>query len=126
MSYSSKPIWIPIDKQAEEIATTASGTMTAVQSAGVNIPRGICVGYHIRVSAANGALGALPVDLYDAQTGGDLLYRTTVDLTAETEDVAQLDKPIPFFETPYFQIGNVGATGGPLTFTVRYMFKALA
>ena len=125
MAYSSKEIWIPIDKQAESIAASGTGTATAVKSGTADISRGLCYGYHIKVSAAHATNAAVPIKLFDA-SGGDTLYSTTADLSSLTETVDTLATPIPCFGTPYFQIGAVGASGGAKTFTIRFFFKALA
>ena len=109
--------------------------MFAVQSGGLggipvpdstaNIPRGLCYGYHVKVSAAHASNSAVPIKLFDAASG-DTLYSTTVDLSTLTQTVDTLATPIPFFDTPYFVIGPVGATGSTLTYTIRFFFKALA
>lgn len=125
MSYSTKEVWIPTDKQKESIAASGTGTATAVKAGTAAIPRGLCYGYHIKVSATHATNSAVPVKLYDA-SGGDLLYSTTADLSSSTEDVDTLSTPLPFFNTPYFQVGPVGASGGSKDFTVRFFFKALA
>ena len=125
MSYSTKEIWIPTDKQDESIAASGTGTATAVKAGTAAISKGLCYGYHIKVSATHATNSAVPVKLYDA-SGGDLLYSTTADLNASTEQVATLATPIPFFDTPYFQVGPVGASGGSKDFTVRFLFRALA
>jgi hypothetical protein len=135
MAYNSKEIWIPCDKQAQSIAASGTGTMTPVQVGGLggipvpdgtsNIPKGLCYGYHIKASAAHATNEEVPVKLYDAASG-DLLYSTKADLKGSTEEVDTLATPIPFFDTPYFQIGPVGASGGAKTFTIRFFFKALA
>lgn len=125
MGYSTKEIWIPTDKQGESIAASGTGTETAVKSGTAAIPKGLCYGYHIKVSATHATNAAVPVKLYDASSG-DLLYSTTADLNASTQDVDTLATPIPFFDTPYFQVGPVGASGGDKDFTVRFFFKALA
>jgi len=126
MSYSTKEIWIPTDKQAEAIEQgTSSNNPVAVQSGGANISRGLCYGYHIRASSAHATNGALPVKLFDA-SGGDTLYSTTADLSSLTEAVDTLATPIPFFDTPYFVIGATGGSAGTLTYTIRFFVKALA
>ena len=135
MAYSSKEIWIPTDKQGQSIAASGTGTATPVTSGGTgvipvpdqnsNISRGLCYGYHIKVSAAHATNSAVPIKLFDA-SGGDTLYSTTADLSSLTETVDTLATPIPCFGTPYFQIGAVGASGGAKTFTIRFFFKALA
>jgi hypothetical protein len=125
MSYSSKEIWIPIDKQGESIATGANSGYEAVTSGGAAISRGLCYGYHFKVSATDSNNTAVPVKLYDAASG-DLLYSTTVDATSLTETVDTLATPIPFFDTPYFVIGNIQGGAATLTYTVRFLFRALA
>ena len=126
MSYSTKEIWVPTDKQAEAIAQGASSASpVAVQSGGANISRGLCYGYHIRASAAHATNGALPVKLFDA-SGGDTLYSTTADLSSLTEAVDTLATPVPFFGTPYFVIGATGGSAGTLTYTIRFFVKAMA
>lgn len=132
MAYNAKEIWIPTSKQAEAIQqNTSSDNPTAVKTGGQSqadaIKRGLCYGYHIKVSSVHATNSAVPIKLYDA-SGGDLLYSTTVNLTALTETVDTLSTPIPFFDTPYFVIGPVGATGAGagLTYTIRFFFKAMA
>jgi len=109
--------------------------MTPVQSGGLggipvpdstaNIPRGLCYGYHVKVSAAHASNSAVPIKLFDAASG-DTLYSTTVDLSTLTEAVDTLATPVPCFESPYFQIGATGASGSSKDFTIRFFFKALA
>lgn len=130
MSYSSKEIWIPTSKQAEAIEQGTSSNNPVPVKAGGNdaddaIPRGLCYGYHIKASAAHATNSALPIKLFDA-SGGDTIYSTTVDLSSLTEDVDILATPLPFFNTPYFVIGNTGGSAGTLTYTIRFFFKALA
>ena len=130
MAYNAKEIWIPTSKQAEAIEQgTSSNSPVPVKAGGDDaddaIPRGLCYGYHIKVSAAHATNAAVPVKLFDA-SGGDTLYSTTADLSSLTETVDTLATPIPCFGTPYFQIGAVGASGGAKTFTIRFFFKALA
>jgi len=125
MGYSTKEVWIPTDKQGESIAAGANSGYEAVTSGGAAIPRGLCYGYHFKVSATDSNNSAIPVKLYDASSG-DLIYSTTVDATSLTEDVDTLATPIPFFDTPYFVIGNIQSGAATLTYTVRFFFKALA
>jgi hypothetical protein len=130
MSYSSKEIWIPTSKQAELIEqNTSSDDPVPVKAGGDDandaIPRGLCYGYHIKVSAAQATNSAIPIKLFDAD-GGDELYSTTVDLSSLTQTVDILATPIPFFDTPYFVIGPTGSSAGTLTYTIRFLFKALA
>ena len=126
MSYSTKEVWIPTDKQAEDIESgTSSDSPVAVQSGGANIARGLCYGYHIKASATHASNGTVPVKLFDA-SGGDTIYSSTVDLTTLTETVDTLATPIPCFQTPFFVIGAVGSSGSTITFTIRFFFQALA
>lgn len=126
MSYSTKEIWIPTDKQAEAIEQgTSSNSPVAVQSGSANIARGLCYGYHIKASGAHATNSALPVKLFDA-SGGDTIYSTTADLSTLTEAVDTLATPIPLFDTPYFVIGNTGGSAGTLTYTIRFLIKAMA
>jgi hypothetical protein len=125
MAYSSKEIWIPTDKQGESIAAGANSGYEAVTSGGAAISRGLCYGYHFKASATDSNNTAVPVKLYDASSG-DLLYSTTVDATSLVETVDTLATPIPFFDTPYFVIGNIQGGAATLTYTIRFFFKALA
>lgn len=125
MSYNLKEIWIPTDKQTFNIAAGANSGYEAVQSGGADIPRGLCYGYHFKVSATDSNNTAVPVKLYDADSG-DLLYSTTVDATSSTETVDTLATPIPFFSTPYLVIGDIQSGAATLDYTVRFFFKALA
>ena len=128
MAYNAKEIWIPTDKQSATLNATQTSGATAVKSGGAAISRGICTGYHFKVSAVDANNTAIPVKLFDASSG-DLIYSTTVAATATqgTETVDTLDTPLPFFETPYFTIGAIqsGAAAG-ITYTVRFFFKAMA
>ena len=130
MAYNAKEIWIPTSKQPEDIEQSTSSDSPLAVKAGGNeiadaISRGLCYGYHIKASGAHATNSAVPIKLYDA-SGGDLLYSTTADLSTLTQTVDTLATPIPFFDTPYFVIGPVGATGATLTYTIRFFFKALA
>jgi hypothetical protein len=125
MGYSTKEIWIPTDKQGELIAAGANSGYEAVTSGGADISRGLFYGYHFRVSAVDSSNTAIPVKLYDASSG-DLLYSATIAGTGLTEDVDILATPIPFFDTPYFVIGDIQSGAAPLTYTIRFFFRAMA
>lgn len=125
MGYSTKEIWIPCDKQGEAIASAGTGTITAVECAEQSISRGVVYGYSLRASATHATNSAVPVKLYDA-SGGDLLYSTTANLRDSAIVADTLDSPIPVFATPFFQIGAVGSSGSPITFTIRFFIKAMA
>ena len=135
MAYNSKEIWIPCDKQGQARDEGESTGYEPVQSGGLgglpvpdgdsNIPRGLCYGYHLKVSATDSSNTAVPVKLFDVASG-DEIYSTTANMTTLTQVVDTLATPIPCFETPYFRIGPIqaGAAAG-ITYTIRF-FKALA
>lgn len=129
MAYNSKEIWIPIDaSSALDLDPTDTSAPAAVKSGGGDIPRGLCYGYHFKVSAVDANNTAIPVKLYDAN-GGNLLYSTTVSAQAAdgTDAVDTLATPLPFFDTPYYTVGPIQASAATsLTYTVTFFFKALA
>jgi hypothetical protein len=127
MSYSTKEIWIPTDDSgALDIDAGANSGYVSVKSGGADIQRGVCYGYRFSVSGTDSNNSAIPVQLYD-DTSGNLVYSATIDARSLTSHADALDAPIPFFDTPYFVIGNIqSGASASLTYTVQFFFKAMA
>ena len=127
MSYSTNEIWIPTDYSgALDIDAGANSGYRPVRAGGANISRGVCYGFRLVVSGTDSSNSAIPVKLYDADSG-NLLYSATVDARSQVANADSLDTPIPFFNTPYYVIGNIqGGASASLTYTVQFYFKAMA
>ena len=100
--------WIPVARRGTP--TLAGGGSTSADPQplgwdGKNVNEGEVCGVSVTVNASNGAGHSVRVQLYSEDALTNLLYDTTIDLSAGTSGTDTLAMPIPLFPT-LFTDGN--------------------
>ena len=126
MSYSTKEIWIPTDRDTfSSVANNATTAVTAIKSGTASVSRGLLLGVQLSVNASSGVSHKATVKVYSEAAATYLHYDVTLDLNPNTQSSDTLATPIPFFGTPHFTVTDV-AGGGSKNYTVLFYVKALA
>lgn len=126
MAYSSKEIWIPIDRVAHgSVGNNATTTVAPIKSGLANVSRGLVYGLQLTVDASSGASHKATVKVYSGTTTSYLHYEVTLDLNPNTQSSDTLSTPIPFFDGASYTITDV-AGGGGKGYTITFYMKALA
>jgi hypothetical protein len=127
MSYSTREIWIPTEREAHAgVGNNATTTEAPIRVAGGgNIPKGLLLGVQLSVNASSGTSHKATVKVYSEIAKTYLHYDVTLDLNPNTQKGDTLATPIPLFGTPYYTITDV-AGGGSKNYTILFYMKPLA
>ena len=126
MSYSTKEIWIPTDRDSfAGVANNATTAVTAIKSGTASVSKGLLLGVQLSVNASSGTSHKATVKVYSEVGATYLHYDVTLDLNPNTQKGDTLATPIPLFGTPYYTITDV-AGGGSTNYTILFYMKPLA
>ena len=136
--------WVPVARRdTNPLANNATDAVQTIGWDGRNLIEGEVCGVSVTVNASNGAGHSVRVRLYTENALTNLMYDTTIDLSAGTSGTDTLAMPIPLFAqkmegTPMStvpsvhsytvtDIGGGGAAGPPdtrKTYSVLFFVRA--
>ena len=126
MSYSSKPIWIPVDRDITlALNTGATSAVQTIETGGVGLSRGLIYGVQVTVNSSNGAGHEATVRMYSEATRTNIFYETEIDLSSNTGGSDTLATPIPVFSTPSYTVQDTGGNNSQV-YTVLFLVRAMA
>jgi hypothetical protein len=106
--------WVPVARRdTAALANNATGAVQTVGWDGRNLAEGEVCGVSVTVNASAGAGHSVRVRLYTETALTNLMYDTTIDLSASTSGTDTLAMPIPLFA----QNSSLPAAGTPTTTT---------
>ena len=90
--------WVPVARRdTNPLANNATDAVQTIGWDGRNLIEGEVCGVSVTVNASNGAGHSVRVRLYTENALTNLMYDTTIDLSAGTSGTDTLAMPIPLF-----------------------------
>jgi len=117
-------IWTPIERQAAgTLANNATSADFTIKVGTKDISDGELRGVSVTVNASAAGTHAARVKVYTEAAKTNLIYDTSIDLSAGTSG-SDIMSGIPLFATPTYTLTDVTG-GGSKTYTVQFFVRAV-